>query len=357
MKALVKFGNQYGNLRIEDWAMPVTDDDGVVIEVKAAGICGSDMHSYRGTGVDDPTFHPTVLGHEFAGVISSVGKNVTNWKIGDRVVSENTAYACGVCSSCIVGDYVQCAQRSIIGYAFDGGFTNFVKIPGHIMRIYPNGLFRIPDHVSFEEASVLDPYCNGYKAVIQEAHFAPGENLVVFGTGPLGLSCVHIAHLAGANKIIAVGMSSDKSVRFPIAQKLGATDVIAANEEDVAGRIQELCGKDGVRLAVESSGTEAALRQALVIVRNAGMVVQIGLAKKDFTLPIDMITRKALNLKGHMGYNTISWRSCLTLLEQGKLDVKSMITHRLPLSDWENGFMMMMRQEACKVILLPEPLD
>jgi len=354
MKALVKYGEQYGNLELRDVPVPSAEGDDVVIKVKAAGICGSDLHAFRGTGVDDPAFAPSIYGHEFAGVVSEVGKNVTDWKVGDRVVSENTGYACGTCSSCIEGQFVQCADRGTLGYGMDGGFAEYVRIPGRILRIYPNGLFRIPQNVSFEEAAILDPYCNGYKAVVQEMGLLPGEDIVVFGAGPLALSCVHIAHIMGAGNVILVGTASNIDVRFPIAKKLGATHLVVADKENVVGRIREICGKDGLRCIAECSGAQVSLLRAIDTVRNGGIIAQVGMFKKEISVPMDTVALRAITIKGHMGYDTVSWRNCLSLLEKGILDAKSMITHRLPLSDWKKGFELMMSRAGCKVILTPE---
>jgi len=170
MKALVKYGFGKGETEIRDVPIPEISDDDLLIEVKAAGICGSDL-AFDDGGHENLLNPPVILGHEFSGVISKIGKNIKDWKIGDRVVSENTGYICGKCYSCSIADYLSCPDRLGIGYGMDGGFTNFVKINGSILKRMPTCLFGIPETISFKEAAILDPCCNAYKAVVQESIF------------------------------------------------------------------------------------------------------------------------------------------------------------------------------------------
>ena len=163
---------------------------------------------------------PVVLGHEFSGVIAKKGKNVKKWQVGDRVVSDNTGYVCGECFACATGKYLMCPERKGIGYGMDGGFTDYVKINGDLLERNPKSLFRIPDNVSFEEAAILDPICNAYKAVVQESSIMPGEDIVIFGVGPLGLFSVQIAKIMGCANIIAVGLEADKEWQKNMGQPI-----------------------------------------------------------------------------------------------------------------------------------------
>jgi len=137
-------------------------------------VCGSDIAFDDGhhANLINP---PVTLGHEFSGVISKVGKNVTEWKVGDRVVSDNTGYVCGKCYACSVSNYLVCPDRLGLGYGMDGGFAKYVRIPGQVLAVFPNTLIKLPESMSFEEAAILDPCCNAYKAVVQESNFMPGD--------------------------------------------------------------------------------------------------------------------------------------------------------------------------------------
>ena len=186
MKAVVKYGYGPRETELRDVPIPEIGDDDLLVEVKAAGVCGSDI-AFDDGHHKEILFPPVVLGHEFSGVVAKVGKNVTEWKVGDRVVSDNTGEVCGHCYACNTADYLSCPERKGIGYGMDGGFTNYVKILGKTLARVPNSLMRIPDCMSFEEAAILDPACNGYMAVVQEAKVMPGDFVAVFGVGALGL--------------------------------------------------------------------------------------------------------------------------------------------------------------------------
>lgn len=356
MKALVKRSYEYDDMDILDYPVPEIGDSDVLLQVKAASICGSDLKLFHGGKKEEMTGvnFPCIIGHEFAGVIAAVGKNVKDWSVGDRVVSENTGHVCGTCYACSRGNFLQCPERLGMGYGMDGGFTNYVKISGDVLAIHPHALFKIPDTVSYEEASLLDPACNAYQALIQQSNFRPGENLVIFGAGAIGLFAVQMGRIIGANKIVVVGMSNDKQVRMPLAQKLGATDIVIGNEEDALARIAEICAPDGVTVALECAGANLALYQAIKCVQNGGTVVRIGQNPKPIDFSMNVLVDKAANLQGHMGYDTVSWKNCINLLKKGALDMKSMISHRFPLSEWRTGIELMLKQESIKVVLYPE---
>jgi threonine dehydrogenase-like Zn-dependent dehydrogenase len=351
MKALVKYGSKLlvGGYKYIDVPIPTIGPDDLLIEVKAAGICGSDREHF---GIDNgSTELLAIWGHEFSGVITRTGKNVIDWKVGDRVVSENTGYVCGKCHACSVGNFLVCPEKKSLGLGMDGGFTKYVKIPGQIMQIHKNCLFRIPDNISFEEAAVLEPISNAYMALAQRSNLLPGEDVVIFGAGTLGLCSVQIAKIMGAANIILVGFKADHEVRFKVAERLGATHLIAGDEENVGTRISQIAGKNGIGLVVDCAGTPTVLKQALEIVRSNGQIIRVGLGRTPLDFSINELSRKAINLIGHMGYDTTSWKNSINLLKKGKIDVKSMITHRLPLSKWEEGFKLMINKKAIKVIL------
>lgn len=264
MKGLVRYGLKIGGFKFEyNLPNPVIGDDDLLIEVKAAGICGADLKHY---GIENgETIEKRIAGHEFSGVIVEAGKNVVDWKVGDRVVSENTGYACGKCHACSVGNFLVCPEKKSLGLSpgMDGGFTKYVKIPGQILKIYKNCLFRIPDNVSFEEAAILDPLSNAYMALAQRSKLLPGENVVIFGAGTLGLFSVQIAKLMGAANIILVASKRNKHVRFKVAEKVGATHLITYDEEDVETRIKEIVGENSIPVIVDCAGSPQVLEQSL----------------------------------------------------------------------------------------------
>lgn len=353
MKAVVLY--DYGKLEVREVPNPECGDDDIIIQVEAAGICGGDLHYYDGTGTAGLGELPIILGHEFSGTIAKMGKNVDPyWHIGDRVVSENTGDACGRCPACQTGNFVSCEHRKTIGCSMDGGFTKYVKIPGKILKLYPNCLFKIPENIGFDEATVLEPASNAYKAVIQEGGMMPGDTVVVFGVGALGLLSIQHAHIAGAAKIIAIGLTGDKATRFPLAEKYGATHTIASDEvDDVVAKVKEIAGPNGVALAVDAAGAPICLHQATEMTRSIGRVVRIGMNDKPYGYGLDSVNVKSMIIRGHMGYNTVSWRQSIALAEAEILDLKSIISHHMPLDEFDRGFKLSLSQEATKVILTP----
>lgn len=348
MKALIKYGKEYGGYRFQEVPEPVCGNEDIIIKIKAAAICGTDLKHF---GIENGSNeYDSIRGHEFAGEIVEVGKDVTDWKVGQRVVSDNMGHACGVCPACQEGQFLTCSNKIGLGLGLDGGFTKLVKIPGDILRLHKHAIWEIPENVSYEEASILDPICNAYKAVAQRSALLPGENVVVFGTGAIGLFTIQMCKIMGAINIIAVGLDDDVGVRFDTAMKLGATHVINGSREDVVTRAHEICGKEGIMLVVDCAGATPVLKQAIDIVRNNGQVVKIGTSTKPLNYSINDISLKAVSIIGHMGYDTVSWRNGIALLAAGKIDAKSLITYRLPLSKWEEGFKLMATRKAIKVV-------
>ena len=356
MIALVKYGYQKGETELRSVPVPKIGDDDVLIEVKAAGVCGSDI-AFEDGHHENIVRPPVVLGHEFSGVIAKVGKNVTDWKVGDWVVSENTGYVCGKCYACSTADFLSCPERLGIGYGMDGAFTNYVRIPGQIMKIYPNCLMHIPEEMSFEEAAILDPCCNAYMAVVQESHLMPGEYVAVFGVGALGLFSIQAARVAGAAKIIAIGLSSDEK-RMELARKLGATDVLFSDRCDVVAEVMKITKGDGVALVCDCAGPAVVMQQSMAITRpSVGQIVKIGYNEKPLGFSLDPIIDTAISVKGHFGYNWVSWRNVMNLVVAGKIDMKSMITHHMKVHQFYEAIDLMRKQESIKVILYPEDLE
>ncbi len=355
MKAVVKYGYGKGETELRDVPIPEIGDDDLLVEVKAAGVCGSDIAFDNGQHKEilNP---PVILGHEFSGVVAKVGKNVTKWKVGDRVVSDNTGEVCGECYACNTADFLSCPERKGIGYGMDGGFTNYVKILGKTLARVPHSLMRIPDCMSFEEAAILDPACNGYMAVVQEAKVMPGDFVAVFGVGALGLFSIQAARAAGAAKIIAIALSSDGESRFEMARHCGATHVVKSDIEDCRETVMKITNGEGVSCVVDAAGVNVVMKSCLSIVRTAGIIVKIGYDHNPYNNSLDPFIDGAIALKGHFGYDWVSWRNVMNLVEAGKFDMKCMISHKMHVSEFREAFDMVRRKESIKIILYPEAL-
>lgn len=348
MKALVKTAPGPGNMELQDRPVPEIEDDDLLIEVRAAGICGSDLRT-RKYGNSRNLRTPVILGHEFAGVICKVGKNVKDFYVGQRVVSDNTGYLCGKCDNCARGNYMMCEHRVGLGVGMDGGFTNYVRIPGQLLSVNPHSLFTIPKTVSFEEASLLDPLCNAYKAVVEESHLMPGQDVVVFGLGTLGQMAVAVANLMGAANIIAVNRS-DNLLRFDTAKTLGATHCVCSTKQNVLGEIARITSGEMVPVIIDCAGSNEILGLALDILQKGGEFIKVGYDSSPVPFSLDAYINKGIRIQGHFAYDYVGWKNCLRLLSIGKLNVKPVITEHLPLDDWEKGFDDQAAGRAIKVI-------
>ncbi|HBB9658781.1 TPA: zinc-binding dehydrogenase [Escherichia coli] len=310
MKALARFGKAFGGYKMIDVPQPICGPEDVVIEIKAAAICGADMKHYNvDSGSDE---FNSIRGHEFAGCIAQVGEKVKDWKVGQRVVSDNSGHVCGVCPACEQGDFLCCTEKVNLGLdnnTWGGGFSKYCLVPGEILKIHRHALWEIPDGVDYEDAAVLDPICNAYKSIAQQSKFLPGQDVVVIGTGPLGLFSVQMA------------------------------------------RCQQICGKDNLGLVIECSGANIALKQAIEMLRPNGEVVRVGMGFKPLDFSINDITAWNKSIIGHMAYDSTSWRNAIRLLASGAIKVKPMITHRIGLSQWREGFDAMVDKTAIKVIM------
>lgn len=348
MKAVVKQGSGYGEIDLEERPIPEIDDFDILVRVKAAGLCGSDVNSYRGRKT---TAQPgTILGHEFSGEIAKVGSKVTRWKIGDRVVSDNTGYVCGVCSACASGEFLLCEKRKGIGSAMDGGFADYVKIPGEVLSVFPNALMKIPDNVSYEEAAILDPYANAYNSIIQQGHMMPGDIILITGAGPLALACIDIARVAGSSRIIVLVRSSTAQMNREAAIKLGATDILEADKDDYVQFVKDITDGEGIPIAVDTAGANSMFKPIVELLQKGGKFVKIGYDWNPLPESLVEMTHRNIYLIGHFGYNPISWLKVLALLKAEKLHPGYAITEEVPLDKFHYAVQKVLDRKAIKMV-------
>ena len=221
MKALMKLAQGPDNVELRDLPKPeLPSPDWVIVRVKASGICGSDLHIYHGTAKFWPPF---VIGHEFAGEIAELGPNVTNWKKGDRVVSETHTGHCGVCRLCREGKIQYCASKRPVGFGTNGGFAELVAVPAMFLH-------RIPDNVSYEVAALAEPLTVVVNQIAEKGLVAVSDYAVVLGSGAIGLLSGFVAKTLGARKVLMTGLDASEPVRFPAAKKVGIDEVFNAQK-------------------------------------------------------------------------------------------------------------------------------
>jgi threonine 3-dehydrogenase len=328
-------------LDVCDVPKPAYGPADVLIKVHHAGVCGTDLHIAQwdewAQGRIKP---PVVLGHEFAGEVAAVGKDVDEFVPGELVTAEGHI-VCGHCRQCRTGNGHICQRTSIIGVDRDGAFTEYIAMPAtNVMA-----LSGIPTTVG----AIMDPIGNAFHTVLTGTE-VPGSSVLVVGCGPIGCFAVGIARAAGAITVIATDVNP---TRLELARRMGAQVVINAQTDDVVARVREATGGEGADIVCEMSGHAGALAQAFKAVRLGGRVNLLGLPKGEVALNLstDLIF-KGVTVYGVIGrrmYDT--WHQMRTFLGSGRLDPMPVVTHRFPLERIHDALEAIASGAAGKVIL------
>ena len=321
--------------------VPTAGEGEVLLRMDAASICGTDYHLFTWDDwAAENLVPPRILGHELAGTVAAVGAGVTRVKEGDLVGVESHI-ACWTCAQCRRGDAHLCADLRIIGVHVDGGFAEYVVIP-EANAIESNGLD--PAVVALQE-----PMGNAVHAALVEP--IEGHSVLVTGCGPIGLCAVGVAKAAGAALVIA---TDTEPYRLELARIMGADLALDATDAATEERIAQATGGEGIEVVLEMSGSAPALDQALRLVTRGGSISLLGIFGEPPRVDLsEDVIMKGLRLHGIFGrriYET--WEQTQSLL-RGGLDVSPIITHRLPLDEWETAFDLIASRHAGKVVLLP----
>jgi L-iditol 2-dehydrogenase len=346
MTALVKIAKGKGLIELKEVPIPEISDQEVLIEIKAAGICGTDLHIYHD---EFPYWPPVILGHEFAGVIARVGKEVADWKPGDRVVGEPHTGACGKCWLCRTGNRQLCPSKRSPGWGIDGCFARFMRFPE------PALLHRIPAGLAFEEAAFVEPAANVVHDVLERARVEPADVVAVIGPGPVGLMAAMAVRASGASKVFLLGTNADEEVRLPTARNIPAIDHIwNVQKEDVGSQIMDLTAGRGADLVVEASGAEAGIGLGLQLVRKMGRFAAIGLTGQGkIRFPYDTAMFKSVDFFFNLSTSYSSWDRAISLIATKKIDVKPLITHKGRLDRWAEFFAALDEKKGIKGIFTP----
>jgi L-iditol 2-dehydrogenase len=337
MQALVKTGARVEDLELRDWPDPRPAPDEVKLKVAAAGICGTDIHIIKGEWPSNP---PVVLGHEFCGTIIEVGSQVRLFKPNDRVVASNPAQTCGNCYHCRAGNPFMCLNRISAGYMIDGAFADYICIRAERCHL-------LPDHVSFRQAALGEPMSVAVHAVIERTTVHAGDLVLVSGAGSVGLLTMLVAKLEGARVIVA-GITKDQS-RLALAKRLGADVVVDSSKEDLLGIVREL-GNEGADLVYECSGAPGSLDLCWEAVKREGTLAQVGIYPSRIETDLNKVVMKELTVIGSFGYVWNSWRRCIQLLSEGRVNTQALISHELSLSQFQEAFRITQDGTATKVV-------
>jgi threonine 3-dehydrogenase len=330
-------------VEIRDVAVPQIGATDVLVKVKVASICGTDLHIYNWDRWAQGRIHPPLIpGHEFCGEVVAYGNEVTSVKEGDFVSAEMHV-ACGKCLQCRTGEAHICQFVKIIGVDADGAFAEFVRIP-------ESNIWKLDPAIPHEYASILDPLGNAVHTVL--AGEIAAKTVAITGCGPIGLFSIAVARAVGASMVFAIEVNQH---RRKVAQQMKADFVLDPSQEDVRKIIMEQTGGMGVDVVLEMAGHPSAIRTAFDIVRRGGRISLLGLTSKPIALNFsEDIIFKGLTIQGINGrrmYQT--WYQMTALLKTGKLDLHPVITDRMSMSDFSKGMERLTSGEASKILLYP----
>lgn len=343
MKALVKKEKGFGNMELVEIDEPVINDDQVKIKIEYSGICGSDIHSYKGEYNNIKP--PVVLGHEFSGIVTEIGANVTGIKVGDRVTSETTFEICGTCDYCKSGDYNLCPNRKGLGTQANGSFAEYVVARKESVHV-------LPENVDLLSAALTEPLACCTHPVLEKTSIEIGEHVLIFGPGPIGLLLAQVVKAKGAYTILA-GMNKDKE-RLKLAKELGIDRTINIQEEDIGEIIKGLTKGYGVDKVFDCSGSIHATNSGLSLLRKKGTLVQVGIFAKSLNeLDEEKVIQKELIYIGSRSQKPSSWDLALYLMDTGKVNTKKLVSKIYSLDEWQKAFDKVMSGEEIKVVLKP----
>jgi threonine 3-dehydrogenase len=342
MLAVVKPEAKPG-VELRDVPIPSFGPTDVLVRVKAASVCGTDLHIYNWDAWAQRRIHPPLIpGHEFCGEVAEVGREVTAVKPFDFVSAEMHV-ACGECFQCRIGEAHICQNVKIIGVDSDGAFAEYVRIP-------ESNIWKIDPAIPVEYASVLDPLGNAVHTVL--AGPIAGRTVAITGCGPIGLFAIAVARAAGATQVFAVEVNEH---RRKLAETMKADLVLNPATDDVKARIFDATDGVGADVVLEMSGHPDGIRTAFDVVRRGGRLSLLGLTSKPISLNFsEDIIFKGITIQGINGrrmYET--WYQMTALLKSGKLDLHPVITDRLSLRDFDKGMERLKTGEASKILLYP----
>jgi alcohol dehydrogenase/L-iditol 2-dehydrogenase len=331
------------HVELREVPVPAIGDDDVLLRVGAVSVCGSEIHQVHGTHTW-PVSVPVVLGHEFGGTVAGAGRHVLAFREGDRVVSETAAVICGECEMCRSGRYNLCPRRKGFGYGVDGGMAEYVKVPARCLH-------RIPDRLPFELACLAEPHAVAYNAMCVNSHIRPGDLVVVFGPGPIGLLCARMAALAGANPLIVAGLRADAR-RLEAARQLGATCTVNVQDENLDDIVRGLRPL-GADVVCDASGAGRPLETALAIARPDGQITKVGWSPAGSPVDTNPIVQKNLRLQGSFSHNYPIWERVIHLLAEGLTRPETIVGMTTALGEWREAFDAMHDGRVIKSVLVP----
>lgn len=341
MKAAVFYGpNQ--PLKIEEVKIPKIEQNEILVKIAACGVCNTDLH-YIDHGV--PTFKkpPMILGHEPSGIVEETGAEVKNFKVGDRVLIP-PVFSCGYCDNCRLGRENICFNMLMLGNHIDGAFAEYTKVPAKDCQ-------HLPEDLPLEESSIIaDAISTPYHAVKNRAQVRPGDSVVVFGCGGVGINVVQMAAAAGGS-VIAVDIVDKK---LDIAKKLGALHTINASDKEGKTLIKEIrtLTGGGADIAIEAIGNPKTIELASSAVKAGGCHCQVGYTHHNVSLNAGRLMFREIEIKGSLGCRPVDYPKIIEMVRTGKIQLKPVVTHKFKLEEIDQAFDLMRKGESLRSIVV-----
>jgi len=338
VKALVKAKAEPG-IWMQDVPVPEIGPNDVLIKVRKASICGTDIHIWNWDAWSQKTIKvPMVIGHEFMGEIAKLGTEVTGFQVGDRVSGEGHI-TCGHCRNCRAGKRHLCRNTVGLGVNRQGCFAEYVSLPAF-------NVFRVPKEISDEIASFFDPLGNAVHTAL--SFDLVGEDVLITGAGPIGVMAAAISKHVGARHVVVTDLNP---YRLELARKMGATRAVDVRTQTLGDVMQSLGMTEGFDVGMEMSGNDRAFRDLLAVMNHGGRVAILGIPPNEVSIDWNQVIFKGLVLKGVYGREMFeTWYKMVAMLQSG-LDVAPVVTHRFPAARFAEAFEAMRSGQSGKVIL------
>jgi threonine dehydrogenase-like Zn-dependent dehydrogenase len=343
MRALQKTTPGVGHVEIVDAPLPVPARDELLIKVKYCGICGTDLHIHDDEFPNDP---PVIMGHEFYGQVVGGGDLCRHdWALGQAVVGELHTGSCMQCHLCLAGHAHICDHKLALGSRHNGAFAEYLTLPARLVHAAAPG-------VSPEAAALSEPFAIAAHCLVERGQIEGARTMLITGAATMGLMSTILASRLGIEQIIVAGTDIDTAVRFPLAPLMGATTVVNVQRDNLREIVMDRTGGRGVDVWVECSGSQAAIRSGVELVKKTGKVVLIGLVGPELaSVPWNQFLYRELEPVGCFSSPRSAWQLALQAEPQEEAKLRHLATHILPLARWQEGFELLRNGQAVKVLL------